>query len=217
MPVIVGTPRDDIRIACCASTTSKPKTPYKRMGQQFIAGGSAGLVEICLMHPLDVIKTRFQLQGSAASTTQYRSIAHCFTTMYRTEGFMSFYKGILPPIFAEMPKRAVKFFCFERYQDMLAGDNPKTPLIYAIAGMGTGLTEAVVINPFWTCQSTTTVRNQRQIKRARINVLESASDYQERWFRFQRIEQRIDSDVGKTWCVELRLLRTLSHGQIATT
>ena len=29
---------------------------------------------------------RFQLQGSAASTTQYRSIAHCFTTMYRTEG-----------------------------------------------------------------------------------------------------------------------------------
>lgn len=146
MPVRIGAPRDEIRAACVS--TSKPKTSYKRMGQQFIAGGSAGLVEICLMHPLDVIKTRFQLQGSAASTTQYRSISHCFTTMYRTEGFMSFYKGILPPIFAEMPKRAVKFFCFERYQDMLAGDNPKTPLIYAIAGMGTGLTEAVVINPF---------------------------------------------------------------------
>lgn len=156
--------KEEIRLAC--ASTTKPKTTYKRMGQQFVSGGSAGLVEICLMHPLDVIKTRFQLQGSAASTTQYRSIAHCFTTMYRTEGFMSFYKGILPPIFAEMPKRAVKFFCFERYQDILSGDGPKTPLIYALAGMGTGLTEGFVINPFERVkvqlQSETNVRLKEQ-------------------------------------------------------
>ena len=40
MPVMIGTPCTDIRIAC--ASTSKPKTSYKRMGQQFIAGGSAG-------------------------------------------------------------------------------------------------------------------------------------------------------------------------------
>ncbi|KAH0518220.1 Mitochondrial 2-oxodicarboxylate carrier [Microtus ochrogaster] len=43
-------------------------------------------------------------------------------------GLFGFYKGILPPILAETPKCAVKTF--------------------AIAGLGTGVTEAIVINPF---------------------------------------------------------------------
>lgn len=29
---------------------------------QIGAGGSAGFVEVCIMHPMDLIKTRFQLQ-----------------------------------------------------------------------------------------------------------------------------------------------------------
>ncbi|XP_002130378.1 mitochondrial 2-oxodicarboxylate carrier [Ciona intestinalis] len=123
------------------------KVTYKRMFQQLVAGGGAGLVEICLMHPLDVVKTRFQLQGSGSSV-QYRSVAHCFGTMYRTEGFLSFYKGILPPILAETPKRAVKFFCFERYQHLFSGGGDKTPLVYSLAGLCSGLTEGLVCNPF---------------------------------------------------------------------
>jgi hypothetical protein len=31
---------------------------------------------------------------------------------------LSFYKGILPPLLAETPKRAVKFFTFEQYKSM---------------------------------------------------------------------------------------------------
>lgn len=61
---------------------------------------------------------------------------------------MSFYKGILPPILAETPKRAVKFFMFERYKEALCGGGPATWKVYALAGLGSGLTEAVVINPF---------------------------------------------------------------------
>lgn len=33
---------------------------------------------------------------------------------------MSFYKGILPPILAETPKRATKFFTFEQYKSVFA-------------------------------------------------------------------------------------------------
>ena len=45
-----------------------------------------GFVEICLMHPLDLVKTRFQIQGGADDPSRYRSIGHCFRTMYQTEG-----------------------------------------------------------------------------------------------------------------------------------
>lgn len=46
---------------------------------------SAGLTEICLMHPLDVVKTRLQVQQSG-SAEAYTSIRHVFSSMYKKEG-----------------------------------------------------------------------------------------------------------------------------------
>lgn len=64
------------------------------------------------MHPLDLIKTRLQLQATSKLDKNdpkcYMGIADCVQKMYKHEGMFSFYKGILPPILAETPKRAVK-------------------------------------------------------------------------------------------------------------
>ncbi|XP_035292546.1 mitochondrial 2-oxodicarboxylate carrier isoform X1 [Cricetulus griseus] len=59
-----------------------------------------------------------------------------------------FYKGIIPPILAETPKRAVKFSTFEQYKKLLGYVSLSPGLTFAIAGLGSGLTEAVVVNPF---------------------------------------------------------------------
>lgn len=113
-----------------------------------MAGGSAGLVEISLMHPLDVVKTRFQVQRSKTDPQSYKSLGDCFRTIFRREGFFGFYKGILPPILVETPKRAVKFSTFEQYKKLLEYVSLSPGLVFAIAGFGSGLTEAVVVNPF---------------------------------------------------------------------
>uniref|UniRef100_A0A674J154 Mitochondrial 2-oxodicarboxylate carrier n=1 Tax=Terrapene triunguis TaxID=2587831 RepID=A0A674J154_9SAUR len=107
-----------------------------------------GLVEICLMHPLDVVKTRFQIQRGKTDPTSYKSLGDSFRTIFRTEGLFGFYKGILPPIMAETPKRAVKFFTFEQYKKLLGHASLSPGLTFAVAGLGSGLTEAVVVNPF---------------------------------------------------------------------
>ncbi|XP_062325386.1 mitochondrial 2-oxodicarboxylate carrier isoform X2 [Osmerus eperlanus] len=101
-------------------TTKKQQSLVREASHQIIAGGSAGLVEICLMHPLDVVKT----------------------SVY------GFYKGILPPILAETPKRAVKFFTFEQYKKLLTFTPLSPGVALSVAGLGSGLTEAVVVNPF---------------------------------------------------------------------
>lgn len=36
--------------------------PAKRAAFQVLAGGSAGFLEVCIMQPLDVVKTRMQIQ-----------------------------------------------------------------------------------------------------------------------------------------------------------
>ncbi|GAB6026039.1 hypothetical protein CHUAL_012249 [Chamberlinius hualienensis] len=132
------------------------KRPFlKHAAMQIAAGGSAGFVEVCIMHPLDLVKTRFQIQRTSTAVDAannpyyYRSIGDCFKKMYRHEGVFSFWKGIMPPILVETPKRAVKFFTFEQYKTIfMFGSKTATPLTYSLAGLGAGLTEGLLVNPF---------------------------------------------------------------------
>lgn len=40
---------------------------------QIIAGGSAGFIEVCIMHPLDLIKTRLQIQNKSSTNKVLQS------------------------------------------------------------------------------------------------------------------------------------------------
>lgn len=44
------------------SHNAKDIPPAKRAAFQVLAGGSAGFLEVCIMQPLDVVKTRMQIQ-----------------------------------------------------------------------------------------------------------------------------------------------------------
>ncbi|KAM5235144.1 mitochondrial 2-oxodicarboxylate carrier isoform 1-T1 [Ctenodactylus gundi] len=134
-----------IREKGCHQPLCFPKTLGRAWGNH---SRIEGLVEICLMHPLDVVKTRFQIQRSVTDPNSYKSLGDSFRMIFRTEGLFGFYKGILPPILAETPKRAVKFFTFEQYKKLLGYLSLSPGLTFAIAGLGSGLTEAVVVNPF---------------------------------------------------------------------
>lgn len=60
----------------------------------------------------------------------YKGVFDCFRKMYAHEGMLSYWKGILPPILAETPKRATKFVCFEQYKQLfLFGSDKATPLV----------------------------------------------------------------------------------------
>lgn len=127
------------------------KNPLKEGIIQVGAGGSAGFVEVCIMHPMDLVKTRFQLQVKSATLDPlyYTGIYDCMTKMYKSEGLTAFWKGILPPIIVETPKRAIKFLTFEQYkQFFLFGASAPTPLTFSCAGFFAGVTEAILVNPF---------------------------------------------------------------------
>ncbi|XP_054262111.1 mitochondrial 2-oxodicarboxylate carrier [Macrosteles quadrilineatus] len=130
--------------------SSDVKKFFKQAAMQVGAGGSAGFVEVCIMHPLDLVKTRLQMQATKpGDPNHYRGVFDCIRKMQRTEGFFSLWKGILPPILAETPKRAVKFLTFEQYKRFfLFGAPSPTPLTFSLAGLGAGVTEAILVNPF---------------------------------------------------------------------
>ncbi|TPX30313.1 hypothetical protein SmJEL517_g06102 [Synchytrium microbalum] len=117
------------------------------MHWNLVAGAIAGVSEIITMYPLDVVKTRFQLQVGPEG---YKSIADAFSTMVKNEGFGVLYRGIIPPIMVEAPKRAIKFGANEKYGQLYKehfGMKPGQAMAIA-TGISAGCTEAMVVVSF---------------------------------------------------------------------
>ncbi|KAL0450997.1 UNVERIFIED_CONTAM: Mitochondrial succinate-fumarate transporter 1 [Sesamum latifolium] len=68
--------------------TSKSIPPYMKA----LSGSLGGIVEASCLQPIDVIKTRLQLDRSGA----YKGIIHCGTTITKTEGVRAMWKGLTP-------------------------------------------------------------------------------------------------------------------------
>ncbi|XP_011183072.1 mitochondrial 2-oxodicarboxylate carrier [Zeugodacus cucurbitae] len=177
----------------------KELSGLKRAALQVMAGGSAGFVEVCIMQPLDVVKTRMQLQTTtkALGESHYNGVFDCFAKMYRQEGLFSFWKGILPPVIAETPKRAIKFVCFEQTKPLfLFGAPAPTPLTFSLAGLTAGLIEAIAVNPF------EVVKVAQQADRTKMKEAESTWSVAKRIVKtnglgFQGLNKGVTATMGR--------------------
>ncbi|KAM0747790.1 mitochondrial carrier [Meredithblackwellia eburnea MCA 4105] len=134
-----------------ASKSTSPKPlPFI---YQFGAGAIAGVTELLCLYPLDVVKTRMQLQtGKAvAGAEHYNGMVDCFRKIVAKEGFGRLYRGLVPPLMLEAPKRAVKFaandFWGKTYKEVLNTDK-MTQGLSVLTGCSAGATESVVVVPF---------------------------------------------------------------------
>jgi len=117
---------------------------WTNLAQNAIAGGGAGVTEIIVMYPTDVLKTRAQLSKDGAGMIQNAR------SVFSEQGLRGFYRGIISPITAEAPKRAWKFAAndFFKNQFMARNDGKLTTQAAIISGALAGISEALVNCPF---------------------------------------------------------------------
>ncbi|XP_072545687.1 mitochondrial 2-oxodicarboxylate carrier isoform X2 [Salminus brasiliensis] len=153
----------ELLLCCCFALKGQARSRNEFHKKEFTAGGvssdhcwwicrSGGDLSDaptgCSEDQLSTCSQRFQIQRGASDPNSYKGLGDCFRTIFRNEGVYGFYKGILPPILAETPKRAVKFFTFEQYKKLLSFTPLSQGMALSVAGLGSGLTEALVVNPF---------------------------------------------------------------------
>jgi solute carrier family 25 2-oxodicarboxylate transporter 21 len=113
-------------------------------GQQLFAGAVAGISEIIVMYPLDVVKTRIQLQVGGNSP----GFAMMLVDITKKEGILRLYRGIQAPILIEAPKRAIKFAANDQYTRFLWPHFQEYHILSYLpvtAGMLAGATEALAV------------------------------------------------------------------------
>ncbi|KAJ8950974.1 hypothetical protein NQ318_006358 [Aromia moschata] len=173
---------------------------YSATQKSYCKGKSPkSFVEVCIMHPLDLVKTRLQIQATknVNDPLYYNGIFDCFRKMYKNEGLTSFWKGIIPPILAETPKRAVKFFTFEQYKQFFMFGSPSpTPLTFSLAGLGAGITEAILVNPFEVVKVTLQA-NRAHAKELPSTWVVTKQIVAENGFGFRGLNKGVTATIGR--------------------
>ncbi|KAF9921829.1 hypothetical protein FBU30_008109 [Linnemannia zychae] len=119
---------------------------------QALAGFTGGAVSTICLHPLDLIKTRFQVNASK-SAPKLGGTLRSFQQIFKTEGFRhGLYRGLTPNFAGATVSWGLYFYLYAGIKGRMTVD-PQTgrlgPTQHMVASMLGGALTAAVTNPFW--------------------------------------------------------------------
>uniref|UniRef100_A0A182NKD8 Mitoferrin n=1 Tax=Anopheles dirus TaxID=7168 RepID=A0A182NKD8_9DIPT len=113
-----------------------------------LSATAATLVHDAVSNPADVVKQRLQMYNSP-----YRSIMHCATQVYRTEGLRAFYRSYSTQLVMNIPYSAIQFPTYEFFQKLLNKDNKYNPPVHMVAGGAAGAAASALTTPLDVCKT----------------------------------------------------------------
>lgn len=118
--------------------------------QRFLAGACSGIIEALCLTPLDVVKTRLQLNHQIGRSTNPQTMFATGRQLVHAEGFRGIYKGFTPWTTHVVLKNGSRFYFNAVFRRMLAEkDGTVTGTREFLAGAAAGATEAVlIVTPF---------------------------------------------------------------------
>lgn len=102
-----------------------------------VAGSCAGMIEAIITWPTENIKTQMQFFNQKLSFQQTAK------NIYNSGGFQSFYRGISPVLFFNIPKVASRFYSYEYMSKHLENQNKNVRTIFS--GLFAGFVESTLI------------------------------------------------------------------------
>ena len=86
-----------------------PTADSVALHHSFAAAGIAAAVELSIMQPLDVVKTRLQLQSSQLATAdRYSGTVHALRRIHAAEGTAGLWRGFGTGLAIVVPRRGLK-------------------------------------------------------------------------------------------------------------
>ena len=109
------------------------------------AGITGGIFEAISLQPLDLAKTRIQMDKLG----KYNNMFDCISKVNKREGFFALYKGLTPLVTHLGIKYCFRFGSFDIYKKNTEKFIQNTMTASFIAGLGSGITESIfIVTPF---------------------------------------------------------------------
>ncbi|XP_027921046.1 folate transporter 1, chloroplastic-like isoform X1 [Vigna unguiculata] len=116
------------------------------------AGAAAGFATVAVMHPLDVVRTRFQVNdGRVAHLPSYKNTAHAIYTIARYEGLRGLYAGFLPGVLGSTISWGLYFFFYDKAKQRYARnrEGKLSPGLHLASAAEAGGLVSLCTNPVW--------------------------------------------------------------------
>ncbi|GAV55474.1 hypothetical protein ZYGR_0AV01050 [Zygosaccharomyces rouxii] len=125
----------------------------------FVAGGLAACVAVTVTNPIELVKTRMQLQGELSATNQqvYKNPIQAMVTIFRNEGFVSLQKGLLAAYVYQIALNGSRLGLYEPSRGFVnrifyPDEEPhkvQNPAINVFCGAAAGVFGAVLGSPLY--------------------------------------------------------------------
>ncbi|XP_073239737.1 mitoferrin-2-like [Porites lutea] len=121
--------------------------PTERVTVHLAAGALAGVMEHCVMYPVDCVKTRMQSLRPHPNAI-YRNMHHAFKSMVTREGLLTPFRGINVVALGAGPAHALYFSTYEATKKFINGNQTTyNPLSHGIAGVCATVFHDGAMNP----------------------------------------------------------------------
>jgi solute carrier family 25 2-oxodicarboxylate transporter 21 len=108
----------------------------------YIAGSLSGIIEVCVSHPIDRIKTEMQ---TLTLKHKKSNIKNAIYVINKKNGINGFYDGIFPRIMGIIPMRLTYWGSLKTMNDFVTNQSKITR--YFVPGIVAGLTQTIIDNP----------------------------------------------------------------------
>ncbi|EEF40780.1 folate transporter 1, chloroplastic isoform X2 [Ricinus communis] len=116
------------------------------------AGAVAGFATVSATHPLDVVRTRFQVHdGRVSSLPAYKNTAQAILSITRFEGLKGLYAGFLPSVLGSTVSWGLYFFFYGRAKQRYSKnrDEKLSPGLHLASAAEAGALVCLCTNPIW--------------------------------------------------------------------
>jgi len=123
---------------------------HKSLARGLAYGGAASCLAEVVTMPVDVVKTRLQMDGAGA-TRAYRGSLDCAAQLVRSEGPGALFKGLPPALLRQSTYGSMRYGLYAPIRDMLGADPRRLHLMplwkKVAAGAGAGAVASALASP----------------------------------------------------------------------
>ncbi|XP_055802802.1 folate transporter 1, chloroplastic-like isoform X3 [Solanum dulcamara] len=130
------------------------------------AGAAAGLATVTFSHPLDVVRTRFQVyDGRISNVPAYRNTPHALFAIARSEGLRGLYAGFYPAVLGSTISWGLYFFFYSKAkQRYLRNREELSPGLHLASAAEAGALVCFCTNPIWLVKTRLQLQTPNQIR-----------------------------------------------------
>jgi hypothetical protein len=159
-----------------AQAIEEIQSPQSSFWENFFCGAAAGGLADLVMHPVDTLRTRIQVQR--ADSSAYKGTVDAFRRTVQGEGWRALYKGLGIVMCGTIPAHALYFSGYELCKGVLQPDrtpDDKSAWVHFVSGVGADVCGSMIWVPM------DVVKQRLQVRRGAGQATGSAAELVAIW------------------------------------